>query len=61
MFISKLADSDGEASETQVCLDFARDCGYLAQERYKEISAGYEEVGRMPGAMIAHPEKFRPL
>ncbi|HEV8259355.1 MAG TPA: four helix bundle protein, partial [Burkholderiales bacterium] len=29
MFVSKLADADGEATETQVWLDFARDCGYL--------------------------------
>ena len=61
MFVSKLADVDGEASETQVWLDFARDCGYLGAESYKELTAGYEEVGKMLGAMIAHPEKFRPL
>ncbi len=60
MFISKLADSDGEASETQVWLDFARDCGYLAQEPYDELISGYQEVGKMLGAMIARPEKFRP-
>src|SRR5438270_3280646 len=28
MFVSKMADADGEATETQVWLDFARDCGY---------------------------------
>jgi four helix bundle protein len=61
MFISKLADSDGEASETQVWLDFARDCGYLPQERYQELTMGYEEVGRMLGSMMATPEKFKPL
>jgi four helix bundle protein len=60
MFISKLADSDGEASETQVWLEFARDCGYLSLSRYDELAAGYEEVGRMLGSMIAHPEKFQP-
>jgi four helix bundle protein len=32
MFVSKLADSDAEATETQVWLDFARDCGYLPQQ-----------------------------
>ncbi|MEK6320142.1 MAG: four helix bundle protein [Acidobacteriota bacterium] len=61
MFVSKLADSDGEGSETQVWLDFARDCGYLANESYKELTAGYEQVGRMLGVMIANPEKFKPL
>ncbi len=60
MFVSKLADADGEAAETQVWLDFARDCGYLSKERQAELTRGYEEVGRMLGSMIAHPEKFKP-
>jgi four helix bundle protein len=59
MFISKMADADGEATETQVWLDFARDCGYLAQERQAELTKGYEEVGRMLGGMIQHPERFQ--
>ncbi len=29
MFSSKLVDADAEATETQVWLDFARDCKYL--------------------------------
>jgi four helix bundle protein len=33
MFVSKLADSDGEAAETQVWLGFARDCGYMPANR----------------------------
>jgi four helix bundle protein len=60
MFVSKLADSDGEATETQVWLDFARDCEYLAIEKHDELLKGYEEVGRMLGAMISMPEKFLP-
>lgn len=60
MFVSKLADVEGEATETQVWLDFARDCDYLSKERRDELTKSYEEVGRMLGAMIAHPEKFVP-
>jgi four helix bundle protein len=60
MFVSKLADSDAEATETQVWLDFARDCGYLSPERHGELIAGYEEVGRMLHAMMDHPEGFAP-
>jgi four helix bundle protein len=60
MFVNKLADSDGEATETQVWLDFARDCEYLATEKHDELLKGYEEVGRMLGAMISMPEKFLP-
>ncbi len=58
MFISKMADADGEATETQVWLDLATACEYLSEQRRLELIAGYEEVGRMLGGMIAHPEKF---
>jgi|SRR5215813_8758769 len=58
MFVSKMADADGEATETQVWLDFARDCGYLAPQTQKRITAGYEELGRMLGSMILRPERF---
>jgi len=58
MFISKMADADGEATETQVWLDFANKCGYFSRLRQMELREGYEEVGRMLGGMIAHPERF---
>ena len=58
MFVSKMADADGEATETQVWLDFARDCGYLSLQLQVKLTAGYEEVGRMLGGMINYPEKF---
>jgi four helix bundle protein len=60
MFVSKLADADGEATETQVWLDFAKDCEYLAPEKYLELIKGYEEVGKMLGTMMSMPEKFMP-
>ena len=58
--INKLTDCDGEASETQVEIDFALDCGYMSKENHDRLTAGYEEVGRMLSSMIAHPEKFAP-
>ena len=58
MFVSKLADADAEATETQVWLDFARDCGYLSREHHNDLVARYEEIGRMLHAMIEHPERF---
>jgi len=60
MFVSKLTDSDGEATETQVWLDFALDCGYMSQDNRDRLTAGYEEVGKMLSGMMAHPEKFAP-
>jgi four helix bundle protein len=59
MFINKLSDSDSETAETQVWLDFSFDCGYLSQERHKQLTKEYEEVGKMLGSMMATPEKFR--
>lgn len=60
MFASKLADSDAEATETQVWLDFARDCGYLSQKHHRQLTAQYEEIGKMLSAMMSNPEKFSP-
>jgi four helix bundle protein len=60
MFLSKLADADGETAETQVWLDFARDCEYPSIEKHDELLQKYEEVGKMLGAMMSMPEKFIP-
>jgi four helix bundle protein len=60
MLISKLVDSDGEATETQVWLDFALDCGYMSQEDRDRLTAGYEEIGKMLSGMMAKPERFAP-
>lgn len=60
MFVSKMADSDAESAETQVWLDFARDCGYLPENLHATLIGQYEEIGKMLGAMIQHPEKFAP-
>lgn len=59
-FVNKLSDADGEATETQVWLDFAMDCGYIASETRKKLISDYEEVGRMLGSMMANPERFLP-
>jgi four helix bundle protein len=58
MFVNKMADADGEATETQVWIDFATDCGYFSPSNQARLKSGYEEIGRMLGGMIAHPEKF---
>ncbi len=60
MFSSKLADCDAEATETQVWLDFARDCGYISPERHRQFQESFEEIGRMLSGMIANPAKFAP-
>jgi four helix bundle protein len=59
-FTSKISDADGEANETIVWVDFARDCYYISVEVHDSIISKYDEVGRMLGNMADHPEKFLP-
>jgi len=57
-FVSKLTDCDGENSETGSSLDFAKDCGYISEERHKELTALCAEVGKMLGSMINNSMPF---
>jgi four helix bundle protein len=57
-FVSKMTDADGEASETQVWVDFSFDCGYITLEVRDSLQSRYNEVGRMLGGMADNPEKF---
>jgi four helix bundle protein len=45
-FVSKLTDCDGENSETDSSLDFARDCQYITQEQHADLVALCREVGK---------------
>ena len=57
-FISKLTDCDGENSETDSSLDFAKDCGYITSEQHQVLSSDCREVGKMLGTMINTPRSF---
>lgn len=57
-FVSKMTDADGENAETQVWLDHAVSCAYVSQNDIKPILLLSEEVGKLMGHMIAHPEKY---
>ena len=59
-FTSKMTDADGECTETQIWLDFSRDCKYINEETRNKLYKEYEEVGRMLGSMADNPEKFLP-
>src|SRR5256714_3528920 len=57
-FLSKLTDCDGENSETDSSLDFAKDCGYLSAQQHQELTSTCAEIGRMLGAMMKKSESF---
>lgn len=43
-FISKLTDSEGEAAETQVWLDYALACGYIDNEAHADLFDKYDHI-----------------
>jgi len=57
-FVNKLIESDGEASETTVWLDFSKDHKYITEEKHQHFISKYEEVSKMLHCMINSPEKF---
>lgn len=56
-FVSKLTDADMENGETEVWLDFSRDCNYVTIEKYEGLML-HNEAGKLLHYMIDHPEKF---
>ena len=57
-FILKLTDCDGENSETDTWLNFARDCGYLNKGDHQRLDEKCESVGKMLGSMLMKPAPF---
>jgi four helix bundle protein len=57
-FVSKLTDCDGENSETDSSLDFAKDCGYISAEQHRALTATCAEIGRMLGGMMKKSDSF---
>jgi four helix bundle protein len=57
-FISKLCESECEAAETQVWIEFAVKCNYLNRDRARSLYRAYDDVLRTLVGMITHPETW---
>lgn len=57
-FVSKLTDCDGENSETDSALDFARNCGYITKEWHCQLTERSAEIGRLLNGMIHKAHLF---
>ena len=57
-FISKLSDSEGEAAETQVHIEFAVKCGYMTREDGIVLYELYDAILTTLVGMINHPETW---
>ncbi|CAD5940247.1 30S ribosomal protein S23 [Planktothrix tepida] len=57
-FIAKLNDSEAEASETQVWIKFAVQCGYLNTQTGQELYTTYDKILDSLVNMINHPKSW---
>ena len=57
-FVNKLTDALGEENETEVWIDYSKDCGYLQKETHEKILNEYDEVRKMLISMINNPDKW---
>ena len=57
-FVNKLSDSFGEELETEVWLDYSKDCGYIQKETYVNIINEYLEVRKILISMINKPDNW---
>ncbi len=54
-FVAKLSDSEGEAAETQVWLDYALACNYIDKQLNEELNDKYDHIIAMIVKMINNP------
>jgi four helix bundle protein len=57
-FVNKLSDSLGEEYETEVWLDYSKDCKYITEQPHSDLISRYDEVRKMLISMINHPDKW---
>jgi len=57
-FVNKLTDSLGEEHETEVWLDYSKDCGYIQKEVHENLFNEYLEVRKILISMINNPDKW---
>ena len=59
-FVSKLTDSDTEATETMVWLDFALHFGYMTSDLHQELADRYDHICSQLTIMMSDPGKWTP-
>ena len=57
-FVSKLSDSEGEAAETQVWLDYALQCKYIDTHTHSVLNDKYDHIIGMLVNMSLKPENW---
>ena len=58
VFINKIDEALGEATETQSWLDDCLDCGYIPADEFKQMDAAWQSIGAMLNKMIERADDF---
>lgn len=58
-FVAKLSDSEGEAAETQVWLDFSSKHKYINKPDYDQLTLDYNNIIGKLVIMANQPEKWK--
>jgi four helix bundle protein len=58
VFVNKLNEALGEATETQSWLDDCLDCGYITLAEFKQMDAAWQSIGAMLNRMIERADDF---
>ena len=58
VFINKIDEALGEATETQSWLDDCLDSGYISAAEFKQMDAAWQSIGAMLNKMIARADDF---
>lgn len=58
-FIAKLSDSEGEAAETQVWLEFSYNHKYISKANYDKLTLDYDNIIGKLVVMSNQPEKWK--
>src|SRR6266436_4925306 len=58
VFVSKIDEALGEATETQSWLDDAHDCGYINSAQFEKMDADWRSVAAMLARMIDRASDF---
>lgn len=58
VFINKIDEALGEATETQSWLDDCLDSGYISVDEFKQMDTAWQSIGAMLNKMIARADDF---
>jgi len=58
VFINKIDEALGEATETQSWLDECFDCGYISEAEFIQMDAAWQSIGAMLNKMVSRADDF---